>query len=48
MKSFTAPLIRQIFGAANTDVHDFESMVAMFKNPDREEALRNLRLMARK
>ena len=46
MKSFTAPLIRQIFGAANTDVHDFESMVAMFKNPDREEALRNLRLMA--
>lgn len=46
MKSFTAPLIRQIFGAARTGVHDFDSMVAMFKNPDRDEALRNLRLMA--
>ncbi len=46
MKSFTAPLIRQIFGQGNTDVNDFDDMVAMFKSPDRAEALRNLRLMA--
>lgn len=46
MKGFTAPLIRQIFGRGNTNGDDFENMVEMFKNPDREEAIRNLRLMA--
>lgn len=46
MKGFTAPLIQQIFGQLNTDVDNFENLVGMFKNPNREEAVRNLRLMA--
>lgn len=46
MKSFTAPLIRQIFGQSGVNVDDFDSLVGMFKNPNREEALRNLKLMA--
>lgn len=46
MKGFTAPLIQQIFGQGNTNGDDFENLVGMFKNPDREEAIRNLRLMA--
>lgn len=46
MKNFTAPLIRQIFGQANMDVSDFESLIGLFKNPNKEEVIRNLRLMA--
>ena len=46
MKSFTAPLIQQIFGQPNTNMGDFDNMVGMFKNPDKEAAMRNLRLMA--
>lgn len=46
MKSFTAPLIRQIFGRGGADINDFDGLIGMFKNPDRGEALRNLKMMA--
>jgi len=46
MKSFTAPLIRQIFGQPDTDVENFENLVGMFKNPNREDAIHNLRPIA--
>ena len=48
MKSFTGPLIQQVFGAANPDVQDFDQLVSMFRSPNREEALRNLKMLADK
>ena len=48
MKTFTGPLIQQVFGAANPDVQDFDQLVAMFRSPNKEEALRNLKLLAEK
>lgn len=48
MKRFTAPLIQQIYGSQETEVRDFDQLVGMFKHPDKEAALRNLRLLAEK
>ena len=48
MKTFTMPLIQQVFGAENTEVKDFDQLVAMFRSPNKEEALRNLRMLADK
>lgn len=48
MKQFTAPLIRQVFGKNGDEIGDFEQLVAMFKQPDQDAVLRNLRLMAEK
>ena len=46
MAEFTRPLIQQVFGASNTQINDVGDLIAMFAKPDKEEALRNLRLMA--
>ena len=48
MKSFTGPLIQQVFGAANPDIQDFDQLVGMFRSPNKEEALRNLKMLADK
>ena len=48
MKSFTGPLINQVFGNANPDVQDFDQLIAMFKSPNKAEALKNLKMLADK
>lgn len=48
MKTFTMPLIKQIYGESNADIQDISQLIAMFSSPDKEEALKNLKLMANK
>ena len=48
MKTFTGPLIQQVFGSANPDIQNFEQLIEMFKSPDRGEALKNLKMLAEK
>lgn len=43
MLGFTRPLIRQIYGTNETNIEDISELIALFDNPDREEALTNLR-----
>ena len=46
MTNFTRPLIQQIYGNTDTKIANVNDLIAMFSNPDKEEALKNLRLMA--
>ena len=48
MKTFTEPLIKQVYGGSDAEVYDFEQLISMFKRPNKEEALRNLRRIADK
>ncbi len=48
MKSFTMPLIQQIFGNTGSDIQDVGQLIAMFASPDKGEALKNLKMMADK
>lgn len=48
MKGFTRPLVRHVFGADNLNVGNVDDLIQMFANPNRDEAIRNLRLMAEK
>lgn len=43
MLGFTRPLLRQIYGNEETNVSDISELIALFDNPNREEALRNLK-----
>ena len=46
MTSFTRPLIMHVYGAADRSIHSFESLVALFRDPDIEKALGKLKIMA--
>lgn len=46
MIGFTAPLIRQVFAGQKQDIRSIEELLALFRNPDRQQALQNLRMMA--
>jgi len=46
MKRFTRPLIRHIYGTEEANVSDVSEILHLVQNPNREEALRNLKLMA--
>ncbi len=48
MTDFTRPLIQQIYGNTNTKIADVNDLIAMFSKPNKEEALKNLRVMAEK
>ncbi len=48
MAEFTRPLIQQVFGSTETEINDVNDLIAMFSRPDKGEALRNLRMMAKK
>ncbi|QJE73984.1 hypothetical protein HHL28_13565 [Aerophototrophica crusticola] len=48
MKDFTRPLLQQVYGGEERQVSDVSEILAMLANPDREEALRNLRLLSEK
>ncbi len=48
MVGFTRPLIRQIYGDEKAKITDISELIAMFDNPDRDEAMKNLKLMTGK
>jgi len=48
MKKFTRPLIKHVYGNDNLELNDVSDIISLFANPNRDEALRNLRLMAEK
>ncbi len=48
MKSFTLPLIKQIYGDTKANVDDVGELISMFASPDRDDALKNLKMMAEK
>lgn len=48
MKDFTAPLIRNVYGQEVDGVADAGDLSAMLRNPDKEEALRRLTMLAEK
>ena len=48
MKTFTLPLIQQVFGADNEEVKDFDQLISMFRSPNKDEALKNLKMLADK
>ena len=48
MTAFTAPLMKQVYGSAENRVDSFDQLVGMFYSPNKDDALRNLRLLAEK
>jgi len=49
MTAFTRPLIQEIYGdSAKNDISDFEDILALFRHPDAEKALKRLKEMAEK
>lgn len=48
MKTFTMPLINQIYGEASAEIEDVSQLIGMFSSPDKGDALKNLKLMAAK
>ena len=48
MKGFTGPLMQQVFGNSDAEVQDFDQLINMFKSPNKEEALKNLNILADK
>ncbi len=48
MTSFTKPLVAQVFGAADNKLNDFDQLVDLFQQANKEEAIKNLRLFAEK
>ncbi|MEQ9639641.1 MAG: hypothetical protein RIM84_06405 [Alphaproteobacteria bacterium] len=48
MRDFTRPLMQQVYGADAANIEDLSDLIAMFANPDRGEAMRNLMLLARR
>ena len=48
MTEFTRPLIQQIYGNSEITINDANDLFRMFSNPNKEEALNNIRLMAEK
>lgn len=48
MKSFTHPLIMHIYGSESDTIGDFSDIIKMFSSPNRDEAVKNLRIMAGK
>ena len=48
MKSFTHPLIKHIYGSENQNINDVSDIIKMFASPNRDEAVKNLKMMAEK
>ncbi len=48
MKSFTHPLIKHVYGSENQNIGDVSDIIRMFASPNREEAVKNLKMMAEK
>lgn len=48
MKHFTRPLLQQVYGGEERSIDDVSDILKMLANPDRDEALRNLRMLSDK
>lgn len=48
MKTFTQPLIQQIYGGDDVDVNSFSDMVGLFKDPDIKKVREKLQMMSQK
>ncbi|MEI7609240.1 MAG: hypothetical protein WCJ64_17820, partial [Rhodospirillaceae bacterium] len=48
MKSFTHPLIKHVYGSDNQAINDVSDIIKMFASPNRDEAVKNLKMMAEK
>ncbi|GAB3455725.1 hypothetical protein GCM10027396_34840 [Insolitispirillum peregrinum] len=48
MKTFTGPLLQQIYGSEGIDIKDFSDIVALFRDPDPKAARQKLKIMAHK
>ncbi len=48
MTEFTRPLMQQIYGKAQTQIGDVGDLFKMFSNPNKEEAINNIKKMAEK
>ncbi|MBF0251856.1 MAG: hypothetical protein HQL35_14640, partial [Alphaproteobacteria bacterium] len=48
MKEFTFPLIREIYGAQDVSIQDFDDLLDLFRNPDVKMAREKLDLMAKR
>ena len=46
MRVFTSPLLAQVYSNSNADIENFDQLIGMFSNQDRELAIRNLRTLA--
>lgn len=48
MNEFTLPLLRQIYDSTDSDAENMTQLVQKYTSPDKQEALKNLKLMADK
>ena len=48
MTEFTRPLLQQIYGGTDSNIEDMDQLLAMFKSPDKGEAIKNLKMIADK
>jgi len=48
MRDFTRPLIQKVFGSMEEELEGATDVVALFTRPDKEETLRNLKLLSEK
>jgi len=46
MRDFTRPLISQVYADSDTGINDVNQIIDMFKNPDRGQAMENLKELA--
>lgn len=46
MRIFTRPLMEYVYGTQEMQISDVTDIIQLFANPNRDEALRNLRMMA--
>jgi hypothetical protein len=48
MRRFTSPLIKQIYGGDEMNITNFDEILGLFSNPDKESALKNIKVMSDK
>ncbi|WP_282609500.1 hypothetical protein [Pelagibius sp. Alg239-R121] len=48
MKSFTGPLLQQVYGSGEENIQDFGQLVGLFASPNKAEAQKNLKKLADK
>ncbi len=46
MRTFTSPLLKQVYGNEDVKIEDFDQLLQLFSNPNKELALKNLKIMA--
>ncbi len=48
MRVFTSPLLAQVYGDSDANIENFDQLIGMFSNPNKDSAIRNLRTLAKK